>query len=176
MKSKTKTHTIKKGFHRPLSLIPACIKGMSRKPYQEYRKTIRFTPSCRYLLSKEDQTDWNKLFGFCFGIRGVHRDSARFAWRYNFDHDTIEIAAYKYVDGFRTWNKIKEIHVGKEHTFEITRQADGLVAFYIDGIFLHYDYIDQNDKTAYGCGLYFGGNNRAPHDIEIIEQKAKRIV
>lgn len=170
MKSKTKTHIIRKGFHRPLSLIPACFKGMSRKNSQEYVKTIRFTPSCRYLLSKEDQQDWNKLFGFCFGVRGIHQDSARFAWRYNFEHDTIEIAAYKYIGGFRTWNKIKEISIGEEHTFKIARFADGLVVFYIDSLFMHYDYIGQRGRTAYGCGLYFGGNNRAPHDIEVIEQ------
>lgn len=165
-----KKQTILKGFHRPLAILPACFRNMSRKGHQIITKRLIFTDSCRYFLVGGDQADWNKLFGFCHGIRGIHRNSARFAWRYNVDHDTIDIAAYSYRGGFRTWNKIKELHIGREHSFEIERTSDGFVVFRIDGIFHHHEYLREFWKTAYGCGLYFGGNRRAPQKITILQK------
>lgn len=56
--------TILYGFHRPIQLIPPCLKFISWKKEFMISKIVVFTDSCRYILDKGDQHDWNKLFGF----------------------------------------------------------------------------------------------------------------
>lgn len=163
--------TIYKGFHRPLTLIPACFKNMSRSNRKQViTKKITFTDSCRYRLDNGDQEDWNKLFGICYGLFGIHKNSARFVWRYNEEYDTIDIGVYYYIDGIRKWNKVKEVRIGETYTFEIWRDLDNVVRFHIDG--LRVDEVTMGatcPKQIFGCGLYFGGNRRAPQDITILK-------
>ena len=163
--------TIHKGFHRPFSFIPACFKGMTTEKKFRIKKKIKFTESCKYNLRNNDQYDWNKLFGVCFGIFGIHKNSARFVWRYvPYFKEVIEIGVYYYKNGKRSAQRVFFAQVGEEREYEIEvfTDTDGTyITFYIDETHLDIEKFEVNSKVTFGCGLYFGGNRRAPQDISI---------
>ncbi len=160
-----KKQIILKGFHRPLQLIPACFKNMRSGLVFELTKQIEFTDSCRYRLYSDDQYDWNKLFGVC---RGIHTNSGRFAWRYNDRTGQIEIAIYTYINGRRDASIVKAIPINKRFKFSIRRHFNYL-SYYINDQLVGESWIGANERL-WGCGLYFGGNRRAPQTI-IVEQE-----
>ena len=160
-----KTQTIYKGFHRPFQLIPACFRFLSFSRHFCISKHVLFTDSCRYNLFGKDQKDWNKLFGFCLGINGIHKNSARCVWRYKPEADKIEIAAYYYIGGIRICRRLTTVKINQLINLKIVR-AGRSVFFFADGFMVDDDVIGY-DKPAFGCGLYFGGNRRAPQNITI---------
>lgn len=162
-----KKQIIPKGFHRPLQLIPACFKNMKSGLKFSLTKEIEFTDSCRYKLYSDDQYDWNKLFGVCAGIFGVHTNSGRFAWRYS--NGMIEIAIYTYINGERDASPVKTVPINKRIKFDIRRNFNYL-SYYINDRFVGESWIGTDNNMLWGCGLYFGGNRRAPQTI-IVEQK-----
>lgn len=163
-----KKQIILKGFHRPLQLIPACFKNMKKRTYYfSLTKEIKFTDSCRYNLHSNDQHDWNKLFGVCAGIFGIHTNSGRFAWRYS--NGMIEIAIYTYINGERDASLVKTIPINRRFKFDIRRQFNYL-RYFINDQLVGESWIGADNSTLWGCGLYFGGNRRAPQTI-IVEQK-----
>ena len=161
-----KKQVILRGFHRPLQLIPACFKNMKSGLIFSLTKEIEFTDSCRYNLRSDDQHDWNKLFGLC---RRIHKDSGRFAWRYNARTGMIEIAIYTYINGERDASLVKTIPINKRFKFGICRHFNYL-SYYINDQLVGESWIGADSHTLWGCGLYFGGNRRAPQTI-IVEQK-----
>lgn len=162
-----KKQIILRGFHRPLQLIPACFKNMKSGLIFSLTKEIEFTDSCRYNLHSDDQHDWNKLFGVCAGIFGIHTNSGRFAWRYS--NGMIEIAIYTYINGERDASPVKTIPINKRFKFDIRRHFNYL-SYYINDKLVGESWIGAGNNTLWGCGLYFGGNRRAPQTI-IVEQK-----
>lgn len=157
--------TILYGFHRPIQLIPPCLKFISWKKEFMISKIVVFTDSCRYILDKGDQHDWNKLFGFFYGIFGIHKNSVRFVWRYDPIMDKIEIAAYYYSDGQRIYTIVKIVDINTPVVLTISRIKESIMMS-CDGIIKDGMKI-QSNKLAFGCGLYFGGNRRAPQNITI---------
>lgn len=178
-------YTIKKFHHRPTPFRIAAIdpiflfsKDFCKKNFQ---KTFKFTDSCRYYMRRH-QDNWNKLYGFCLGIRGIHRNSFRIVWRYIADIDKIEIAAYYYMNG-KNWEAkhIKYVDVNDEVKCDIRlTSVDGYlrVTFSVitpsNGAYsqCQTDYaLLSNPRIGFGCGLYFGGRKRAPHNIVIFASK-----
>lgn len=155
---------IPKGFHRPLQLIPACFRNMKKGGAFEFSKTVLFTSSCRYDFESGDQYDWNKLFGI--SSWRIRKDSWRFAWR-NLDNDNIEVCAYCYDNGKRWTSSIAFLPLKKSHTFTIERDEDGYILFKVNGRYLAEVHDEKKRKFFWGCGLYFGDNRRAPHNIVI---------
>jgi hypothetical protein len=130
-------------------------------------KEIEFTDSCRYNLHSDDQHDWNKLFGVCAGIFGIHTNSGRFAWRYS--NGMIEISIYTYINGERDASHVKTVPINKRIKFGIRRHFNYL-RYYINDRLVGESWIGADNNMLWGCGLYFGGNRRAPQTI-IVEQK-----
>lgn len=166
-----KTHTIYKYCHRP---FPFKIVGLDVEDNKIVQRVFEFTDSCRYHLNKGDQHDWNKLYGFSFGLFGIHRNSVRFVWRYNPNIDKIEIAAYWYVDGYRNWFNLCAIDINKPIKFKMAFFNDSVIFTVLDdyvAIAKYHLYVESNifSKERYCCGIYFGGNRRAPQKIKIIE-------
>ncbi|MBR6774572.1 MAG: hypothetical protein IKM23_02510 [Bacteroidales bacterium] len=170
-----KKQTIRKGFHRPFQLIPPCLKFFSVRKDFYIRRTFFFTKSCRYMLDGGDQMDWNKLFGFCYGVKGIHVNSVRFAWRYSASRDMIEIATYCYKNSKRIYKIVGTVCIGKPVTLSIRRCVDieDDVIFFLCGFNVVDRIIIESDKFVFGCGLYFGGNRRAPQDIIIYSKSEK---
>lgn len=166
-----KKHTILKYWRRP---FPPKIVGLNFISDDYILRSFEFTESCKYILDSGDQYDWNKLFGFSAGLFGIHNNSARFAWRYNPQTNKIEIAAYCYIDGERYWNIMHAVDVNTALNYKISVLKDSVVFTILDDLIpvakyhMHFN-INLKDAPKYECGIYFGGNRRAPHRIKILE-------
>lgn len=165
--------TIRKGRHRPFNIIPACFREMpvniQSSPQVRY---VKFTSSCRYDLGGEDQNDWNKLYGFCRGILGIHEDSVRVVWRYNKDTGMIELGLYRYMNGERIFPKhIFSVRIDEDITVKLEFRSDDISLNIITSSSSEWDFVkspfDCKKSLLFGCGLYFGGNRTSPHDITI---------
>ena len=135
-----------------------------------------FSESCFYTLkNKEDQNDVNKLFGFSIGKH--HNWSYRFGWRPNKDNTKIEIIKYEYLNSKRLPSEIiGEVEIDKWYEFEISYFFENNKILY--GVLDLSNLNDVGDSLTdvdlkkhmnwgYTLGLYFGGNQPAPHDIVI---------
>ena len=170
---KIKKHIIYKYCHRP---FPFKIMGIKKSEVKISRE-FKFLDSCRYTLDNGDQYDWNKLYGVTYGMFNIHKWSTRFAWRYNVATEKIEIGAYWYKNGEREYYYMCSIDLNEKYMFKMEIDSDnGYVRFSVleDGYIKLSEfnlYIDPMilNKKKYQSGIYFGGNRRAPHKMEIRE-------
>lgn len=152
------TYTIPKGEHKSVYKMDLC-------PYY-LEHEIMFDNSAIYNLHNSDQYDVNKLFGFnsCNSLH--HSNSARFGWCY-ISGDSIDIYSYVYENSVRYFQKIFTVKIGDWNNYKITDNYYAYV-FQVNG----YTYIHTKEQgciTNYHYMLYpyFGGNQTAPHDINI---------
>jgi len=126
-----------------------------------------FDASARYnTQTAVNQYDINKLMGFSDCNSHHHSNSARFGWRWL--NDTLEIHAYVYADGERKSKLIGAVDLNESYQYELSIQ-DEFYVFELEG----YDpvYMDRinicNKGLYYMLYPYFGGNEKAPHEIVI---------
>ena len=168
--------TILKGIHRPIGL-PAflCPMGKLRERLSIKRK-VTFNENCIYIFDDEDQWDWNKLFGVCFSITGIHQNSARFGWRYNPQIGMIELSTIVYKNGNPVRNAVANIAPNEEVKLEIKFDKfndEVEVYFFVEDMYVGEALLKPNSFRYYGCGFYFGGNKVAPHKMSIKINKWK---
>ncbi len=161
-------YVIRQGSHRALPLsfgIYFGKKSMARK--------VIFHDDCRYELGNENQLDWNKLFGLGY-LWSHHTDSARFSWRYKKEKDCIELGAYAYVNGERIMEYIGDVEIGIEANLSLSIFGDGYNFYFEQQGYSDLVTIPKttNKKISYKLGLYFGGNEVAPHDMRVTIDKA----
>ena len=141
-----------------------------------FKKTVKFDPTCEYELPEYDQEDVNKLFGGEFGLFAVHKNSARFGWRWSRSIKKIELLAYVYVDGARNWDSqmrfpvVAQIDLNEEVECEISIEK-GRYFFTVkrDGIVINFASVNHGPIHSWGLthSLYFGGTESAPHDMHV---------
>lgn len=176
-----KKRIIKKNRHRPSPFRIAALHPIflfNRNYFdKEFEFYVMFGSSCRYNIGI-DQSDWNKLGGICLSLLGPHYASYRLAWRWCENKQAIEIAEYYYCNG-KGWyaDHLAYVPCNSKHKASIKMKArDGIltVVFSITEMAtgkssqakLHYA-PNHCPRLGFGCGLYFGGNRKAPHDMEI---------
>lgn len=148
--------TIKKGTHKPFR-IPMPVVFPATIGYK-----VNFTESCRYDIG-EDQSDINKLFGIGY-FPTHHSKSVRIGWNYNRLSDKINLWAYWYDNGKRRMEFLSAVPMMKIHYLRITQFEDYHV-IQIPGIM--FDVLVRPQTFGYTLGLYFGGNQKAPHDMRV---------
>lgn len=125
---------------------------------------VVFKQNCLYRFGDADDFDVNKLFGRSFGFH--HKNSVRFGWRPF--KGKIAIFSYVYRNGERSINELGICDIDKKYTFQI-KCKDNFTLFEMG---------DESHKTRFGVNTsgspfgyklypYFGGNRKAPHDIDI---------
>jgi hypothetical protein len=119
-------------------------------------------PSCRYEIGSE-QADVNKLFGIGY-LPHHHRNSVRFGWRYDIASGMVEVMAYWYVEGMRNMHSMGFVAIGSNHIYVIRRHMD-MHQLFLDKKLLEVPV--PSHRYGFKLGPYFGGNMKAPHDIEI---------
>lgn len=137
---------------------------------------VSFTSSCKYNIGK-DQDDINKLFGLSFGFH--HKNSARIGWRWNNKTNRIELLAYVYRKGKRVneWDEniiiSNNIELNEEIILEllVTRESYLFSVDTYSGIKSIELKHEKLCKLGYELYPYFGGNQTAPHNIEILLEK-----
>ncbi len=129
--------------------------------------TARFDETAKYDLATQDQHDINKLMGFSEANSLHQENSARLGWRYNIEYDNIEIFSYIYRDGEMSFNKISEVDLNETIEYQINLFEDEY-EFVVNGFsFRELRDIDQQVGVYYRLFPYFGGDEVAPHDINI---------
>ncbi len=160
----------KKGKHYSNQFVYKALNILNRERFLEY--SVLFNDTCRYELPKEDQEDINKLFGFSLGFNH-HQDSARFGWFYK--NDKIHLYSYIYDEGKRSYEFITNLDLNKKYSLTLI-EYQGSWEFGVsrEGAISVIKKIDKKKSFCMGYRLwpYFGGNNPAPHDIEIYLQDA----
>lgn len=154
---------IKKNTHAPLRLPKLLL-------FEEYLTArVEFTDSCRYDIG-EEQLDVNKLFGIGY-FPGHHNNSVRFGWRYDKEQDAIEILSYFYNNKKRDFCSMGWVQIGFPAYYTIfIRENEHILTI---ATTIRFDEIAEVSvpvkakKVGYLLRPYFGGNKKAPHDIEI---------
>ena len=127
----------------------------------------RFDASARYDLGNDNQHDINKLMGFSEANSYHQENSIRFGWRYLKDQDRVEILAYAYKDGIRSYERIAEVEIDQDVVYRIVIYER---SFYleVDGVSIEVERVVGEQKGLYYMLYpYFGGDEKAPHDIHI---------
>lgn len=133
---------------------------------------VKFDESCRYDLQNVDQLDTNKLCGIGY-LPGHHKDSARFGWRYDTATGQVALSTYCYDSGRRMaiqhicWCEIDHEYyidlkiLSQWYKFTAYKKEDGVFMGSVEVQYFH------DKKFKYRLGTYFGGNQKAPHEIKI---------
>jgi len=144
----------------------------------EIWRTIIFKDNCRYDLKNNNQFDTNKLFGLGqLGIvdwKSAHlENSARFGWRWNLDKNLMEIMAFSHVDGMMKFYSMGYVELNDEIYLRLKIDWTNKVYVYRmikDGMLIK-EYKEKFNCDKYiktELSLYFGGDETAPHDMNII--------
>lgn len=154
------TFTIKKGNHYCDNNIYTEIETA------ELKFSVVFDSSAIYQTTAlENQEDINKLFGFSDNESQHHLFSARFGWRWS--NDSLRLFTYVYNNAELMYEEIGTIEIGTEYDCSIA-VTDSTYKFRLND----YEVLMPRTSTTLlvkGFKLYpyFGGDERAPHDIRI---------
>lgn len=133
---------------------------------------VHFDSSAIYINDvKKDRRDINKLYGFSDNFSMHHRYSARFGWRWL--NDSLQLTAYCYNNGIRSFKEISNIELNSFDTCSIRISGNEYI-FSVNEKFISMPR-SAHGKNAVGYKLfpYFGGNELAPHDINIYIKEIK---
>jgi hypothetical protein len=112
-----------------------------------------------------NQYDINKLYGFSDNNADHHQFSARFGWRWS--DNALRLFAYVYNNGIVISKELGSVTIGKEVNCSI-KVGEAIYTFIIDEIT---EYLPRSSTTSLAKGYllypYFGGDELAPHDINI---------
>ena len=125
------------------------------------RYIVRFDDSCRYNIGK-DQGDINKLFGVGY-FPHHHKNSVRIGWNYHPETDKIRLYAYWYINGVRDWLYMDSVNIG-DYVYASIHINRGTHKIDIQGKRF---VIVRKGSLGYLLGPYFGGNQTAPHNINL---------
>jgi len=111
-----------------------------------------------------NQYDVNKLYGIS-DCGCNHRDySMRIGWRWV--NDSLEVLWFKHMHGIFTFEKIKTISLNHSYDYSITLE-DSTYLICVDGVCDTTKRACDGNYRHYYLYPYFGGDEKAPHDIKI---------
>ncbi|MEO6675413.1 MAG: hypothetical protein ABIN93_18445 [Ginsengibacter sp.] len=135
--------------------------------YTELKFVVKFDSSAIYKTKNStNQYDINKLYGFSDNDTLHQIYSARFGWRWS--DKALRIFAYIYNSGIRSSKELGTIQIGTENNCSI-KVTGGHYIFSFNNItdtLLRTSTI--NTARGYKLYPYFGGDETAPHDINIL--------
>lgn len=152
-------YTIAQGAHY------ADLSGLKSIKLSEMKFGVRFDSSAVYTtIDPHNQSDINKLYGFSEGLNNQY-NSARIGW--NWYNNKLNLYAYVYKKGVRSFKKITSVAIGAEHTCSIKVSGTNYI-FTVNGVSIT---LSRANKTSTASGFrqypYFGGDETAPHEITI---------
>jgi hypothetical protein len=134
--------------------------------YTELKFVVKFDSTAIYqTISPGNQEDINKLFGFSDNNDEHHHFSARFGWRWS--QGALRLFGYIYNNGAMSFEELGTINIGTEYTCSIKVTATNYI-FTLNDTSKN---MPRASTTASAIGYqlypYFGGDESAPHDINI---------
>lgn len=154
----TTTYTIKKGQHSTSNkMAPLAVTKMAFK--------VTFDSSAIYKTKNpENQADINKLYGLSDCSSHHHQNSARFGWRWF--NGQLEIHAYGYSAGKRSFTFITSVELNEENTYTLELTENEYI-FKVKDKVISMERACSGTSTGYKLYPYFGGDEKAPHNITI---------
>ena len=125
----------------------------------------RFDETAIYNLNGIDHFDTNKLLGFKYGLN-PRKNSFRIGWRWSLEDEYVIIAAYSYIDGIRSIKDIGYCFINEIYSAEIEETHEEVIYRFKDLTHRVSKSGNESGKKYYSFP-YFGGNQKAPHDINI---------
>jgi hypothetical protein len=140
--------------------------------YAELKFVVEFDSSAIYTSADpSNQNDINKLLGFSDDDSAHHLYSARFGWRWS--NNALRLFSYVYNGGIRISKELGTVQIGAQNNCSI-KVGEGHYIFSLNNIS---DTVLRTSTTATGKGYklypYFGGDETAPHDINILIREVK---
>ncbi|MEJ7609539.1 MAG: hypothetical protein WKF88_00010 [Ferruginibacter sp.] len=134
--------------------------------YSELKFMVKFDNSAVYTTTDPaNQYDINKLYGFADNNAHHQQFSARFGWRWS--DQKLRLFAYVYNNGVRDSRELGIINIGEEINCKIKITPTAYI-FSMNAIT---ESLPRTATTAKAEGYrlypYFGGNESAPHEINI---------
>lgn len=127
--------------------------------------SVKFDTSAKYITKDpNNQADINKLYGMADCSSFHHVNSARFGWRWY--KDQLELHAYSYANGVNTSTLVSAIDLDKWYTCEISLE-DGKYVFQAANKKVEHVRGCDGEGVGYQLYPYFGGDETAPHKINI---------
>jgi hypothetical protein len=174
-----KEYVIKAGNHYNTSLLKTLpFISLSNHSVKFF---ISFDSNCEYELADYNQGDVNKLFGFTYGIKGDHWNSARFGWRWSRSGKCIELLAYTYSNGVKNWDSQLRYpvvaSVGLNEVIELEIVADKDTYYFYatkkgeDKKLITVTHDAGFQLFGFSLGFYFGGEKTIDHDCSIKSSK-----
>lgn len=156
--------TIKKDSHYSTPVM--------KKPFHKNKLEFRaaFNETAIYTFdtaNASDQGDTNKLFGFGDCGDSHMENSARFGWRWY--NNQLQIMAFTHKNGVFDYKFISEASLGRIYTYTIGLSSDKTkYIFNFNNVTVEMERGCNSDRAnGYTLQPYFGGNQPAPHDINI---------
>ena len=134
--------------------------------YSELKFLAKFDSSAIYTTTDPGrQNDINKLYGFSDNNTTHHQFSARFGWRWS--NNALRLFGYIYNDGLNDFKDLGTVALGTENVCAI-KVTPTAYHFLLNG---KTDSLPRTSTTIKAEGYklypYFGGNESAPHTINI---------
>jgi hypothetical protein len=151
---------IQKGSHSPIFNVEALQKS-DLSFYAIFDSSAIYTSK-----TPENQWDINKLYGFSDCNDSHHTNSARIGWRWL--NENLEIHGYVYQGGVRASFFLGNVTLGEPHFYSIKLLSD-VYSFQLNNN-PPIETVRMNGCEKgfyYKLFPYFGGDERAPHDILI---------
>jgi len=159
------TYLIRKGAHYATS------NPLKNTKITTLKFEVTFDSSAVYTtVDPVNQGDINKLYGVADCGTLHQTNSARFGWRWY--NNQLEVHAYTYLNKVRMSAYIGAVTLGKKSIYEL-ELGDQLYTFGLDGRQVTLPRACTGEGAGYQLYPYFGGDETAPHDIQIIIQELK---
>jgi len=132
----------------------------------EMKFAVKFDNSAMYqTIDPWNQLDINKLYGFADNNMQHHEYSARIGWRWN--NNQLELFGYVYNNGAVSEKYITAVPLNQEITCSIKTETTNY-RLTANGVSITMPRTASTEKAeGYQLYPYFGGDEKAPHDIKI---------
>jgi hypothetical protein len=111
-----------------------------------------------------NQEDINKLYGVADCDSFHQTNSARFGWRWL--NGKLEIWGYTYNNGARSYTFINTVRLDEYNEYEIEFTENKYI-FRVNGTYAQMNRSCSGAAKGYKLYPYFGGDETAPHDVNI---------
>lgn len=134
--------------------------------YDKLSFVVKFDSSAIYqTIDPANQDDINKLYGFSDNNAQHHEFSARFGWRWS--NNALRLFAYVYNNGQLSSRELGTIAIGAENDCSIRVNGNEYL-FDLNGATISMPRASTTARAeGYKLFPYFGGNEIAPHTINI---------
>lgn len=132
----------------------------------EMKFSVIFDSTAIYrTIDQENQYDVNKLYGFSDNRSTHHEYSARIGWRWS--DDSLRLFGYVYNGGYMEFQEITAVNIMEEINCSIQIKG-GVYVFQVNESELLLPRLSTTpDAQGYQLYPYFGGDEPAPHQVNI---------